>query len=60
MLKLWGFFVFQRIWVNILTKKVSNDLCCKYSQKVIDYATKSDTDALKTSSERVIQKSNLI
>ena len=35
-------------------KKVSNNLRCKYSQKVIDYATKSDTDALKTSSERII------
>ena len=43
-----------------MAKKVSNNLCCKYSQKVIDYATKSDTDALKISSERVIQKSNLI
>ena len=37
-------------------KNVSKNLSGKYNQKLLDYAKKSATDALKTSSKRVIQK----
>ena len=46
-----------RVYVTVygflsLTKNLSN----KYSQKLIDTAKKSTTDALKTASKRAIQK----
>ena len=37
-------------------KNISRNFIGKYSQKPLDHAKKSATDALKTSSERVIQK----
>ena len=37
-------------------KNISKNLSGKYSQKPLDHAKKSVTDALKTSSKRVIQK----
>ena len=35
-------------------KNISKNLSSKYSQKLIDHAKKSATDALKTTSKRVI------
>ena len=37
-------------------ENISKNLRGKYSQKLLDHAKKSATDALKTSSKRVIQK----
>ena len=37
-------------------KNISKNLSGKYRKKLLDHAEKSATDALKTSSERVIQK----
>ena len=39
-----------------ISKSISKSLNVKYSQKFLDHAKKSGTDALKTSSKRVIQK----
>ena len=36
--------------------KVAKSLSNKYSQKLLDSATKSKTDAIKTDSKRAIQK----
>ena len=37
-------------------KNISKNLSNKYSQKIIDTAKKSTTDAIKTASQRAIQK----
>ena len=37
-------------------KNIGKDLSNKYSQKIIDTAKKSTTDAIKTASKRAIQK----
>ena len=37
-------------------KNISKNLRIKYSQKLFDHAKQSATDALKTTSKRVIQK----
>ena len=37
-------------------KNISKNLSGKYSQKLLGYAKKSETDALKISSKRIIQK----
>ena len=37
-------------------KSISKNLSGKYSQKLLDHAKQSGTDALKTASKRVIQK----
>ena len=37
-------------------KNISKNLSSKYSQKLLDHAKQSVTDALKTSSKRVVQK----
>ena len=37
-------------------KNISKDLKGKYRQKLLDYAKQSATDAFKTTSKRVIQK----
>ena len=44
------FCVLLEIWY------VSKRLISKYSQKLIDHAKKSATDALKTASKKAIQK----
>ena len=51
----YGFLSFAR---NIGTHagKVAKSMSNKYSQKVVDTAKKSSTDAIKTASERAIQK----
>ena len=48
----YGFLSFAK---NI-GKTISKNLNDKYNQKLFDHAKKSATDALKTSSKRVIQK----
>ena len=53
--KSYGFLSFAKVWVKI-DKSESKKLSGKYSQKYLDHAKQSATDALKTSSERVIQK----
>ena len=37
-------------------KDISKNLSCKYSQKLLDHNKKSATDALKTTSKRLIHK----
>ena len=37
-------------------KNISQSLNSKYSQKILDHAEQSATDAFKTSSKRVMQK----
>ena len=51
----YGFFSFVR---NIGTHatKVAKNMSNKYSQKLVDTAKKSATDAIKTASKRAIQK----
>ena len=41
---------------KIIRKNVSKNLSVKYSQKILDYAKQSATDALKVTSKRVIHK----
>ena len=40
----------------LLQKNIGKNLSNKYSQKIIDTAKKSATDAIKTASQRAIQK----
>ena len=49
------FCLLLKIWAKILEKKGKN-LSSKYSQKILDHAKQSATDALKNSSKRAIQK----
>ena len=53
--KVYGFLSFVR---NIGTHaaKVAKNMSNKYSQKLVDRAKKSATDAIKTASKRAIQK----
>ena len=37
-------------------KNINKSLNCKYSQKLLDHAKQSATDAFKTSSKRVMQQ----
>ena len=57
------FYFLLKIWVKTSGKNTSKSLSGKYSlgmlairQKLIDHTKQSATDALKTSSKRVIQK----
>ena len=47
---------FAKNMSRIIVKNVSKNLSGKYSQKILDLAKKSVTDAFKTSSKRSIQK----
>ena len=47
---------FAQIWLKLKCKNTSKILRGKYSQKSIDNATKSATDAFKTASNRAIEK----
>ena len=53
--KLW-IFVFATKMGKKIGKNISKSLDSKYSQKRLDHAKQSATDAFKTSSKRVIQK----
>ena len=57
------FCLLLKIWVKILVKNIGKILSSKYSQctlamrqKLLDHAKKSATDAFKTASKIVIQK----
>ena len=57
------FYLLLKIWVKTSGKNTSKSLSAKYTlgmlairQKLIDHTKQSATDALKTSSKRVIQK----
>ena len=50
--KSYGFLSFA----NNIVKSISKNLNGKYSQKILDYAKQSETDAVKASSKRVVQK----
>ena len=52
----YGFLSFVKNMDENIGKNISKNLSSKYSQKLLDHAKKSATDALKTSSKRVIQK----
>ena len=51
-----GFLSFAKNMGKNISKNISKNLRGKYSQKLLNYAKKSATEALKTSPERVIQK----
>ena len=46
----------KRIWILSFAKNIGNSLSNEYSQKLLDSAKKSTTDAIKTASKRGIQK----
>ena len=48
------FCLLIEIWVEILIKNISKNLNSKYSQKLLDHAKQSATDALKTASKSEI------
>ena len=50
------FLSFHKNMVKNIGEKISKNLSCKYSQKLLDHAKKSAFDALKTDSKRAIQK----
>ena len=52
----YGFLSFAKNEGRNTGKNISKTLRGKHSQKLLDHAEKSVTDALKTSSKRVIQK----
>ena len=52
----YGFLSFAKNMGKNIGNKISKKLRDKYSQKLLDHAKKSATDAIKTSSKRVIQK----
>ena len=52
----YGFLLFAKNMGKSIGKNISKSLSGKYSQKALDHGKKSPTDALKTSSKRVIQK----
>ena len=54
--KAYGFLTFAKNMGNIISKNISKILSGKYSQKLLDHAKQSATDALKNRSKRVIQK----
>ena len=50
------FCFFARNMGTNVGRNISKHLSSKYSQKLLDHAKKSTTDALKTTSEKEIQK----
>ena len=50
------FCLLLKPWVKILVKNICKNLSSKYSQKSLNHAKKSATDAFKTASKRAIQK----
>ena len=51
-----GFLSFTKNISKNIYKNISKSLSGKYSQKLLDHAKQSATDALKTTSKRAIQK----
>ena len=54
--KVYGFLSLAKNMSKNIGKNVSKNLSGKYSQKLLDHAKISATDANKTASKRVIQK----
>ena len=54
----YGFLSYAKNMGKNIGKNISKNLSAKYSQKLFDHAKQSTTDALKTSSKRVIQKNS--
>ena len=52
----YGFLSFAKNMGKNIGKNISKTLSGKYRQKLLDHAKQSATDALKTSSKRVIRK----
>ena len=52
----YGHLSFAKNMAKNTVENISKNLSSKYSQKLLHHAKKSTTDALKTSSKRVIQK----
>ena len=52
----YGFLSFTRNMRKIIGKIIRKNIGSKYSQKRLDHAKQSATDALKTASKRAIQK----
>ena len=52
------FSSFAKNMGNNIGKNISKNLSCKYSQKLLGHAEKSATDAVKTNSKKVIQKTS--
>ena len=50
----YGFLSFAKNMVKNIDGNISKNVSGKYGQKFLDYAKKFATDALKTSSKRVI------
>ena len=50
----YGFLSFAKNMGKTIVKNISKSLSGKYSQKLLDHAKTSATDALKTSSKRII------
>ena len=55
--KCYGFLSFAKNIGKNIGKNISKNLNGKYSQKHLDHAKQSATDALKTTSKRAIKKS---
>ena len=51
-----NFYLLLKIWAKVQVKIKVKKTSCKYSQKLIDPAKQSATDALKTASKREILK----
>ena len=54
--KSYGFLSFAKNMGENIGKNISKNLIGKYGQKSLDHAKQSATDAIKTCSKRVIQK----
>ena len=52
----YGFLSFTKNMGKNIGKNITKSLSGKYSKKPLDHTKQSTTDALKTSSKRVIQK----
>ena len=52
----YGFLAFAKYMGKSVGKNLNNNLSGTYSQKLFDHDKQSATDALKTSSKRVIKK----
>ena len=51
-----GFVILLKNMNKKIGKNISKILCGKFSQKLLDHAKQSATDALKTASKRAITK----
>ena len=52
----YGFLSFAKNMGENIGKNIRKNLSTKYSQKILDHIKRSGTDALRTTSKRVIKK----